>query len=285
MTKKLPETIYTPHSQLSRPGQFLRRMAGDLRASRELAWRLFLRDIRSQYRQSLLGYLWIIFPALATTLIWVALNKFQLFKIAAMDVPYPVYVLAGTLLWQGFADALNSPFQQLAASESLLTKINFPRETLLISGLGGVLFNFAVRLLLLLAVLMLFRIRLSPLIFLAPLGVGALLVFGGTLGLLLAPLGMLYPDVQRGLAIVLNLWFFITPVIYPTPTTWPGVLLARFNPVSPLLVTTREMLISGRVSHWGSFLLATVLLSVMFFVGLVLFRLAMPHVIARLRAG
>lgn len=285
MTETLPETIYTSHSQLRHPAQFLRHMGADLRASRSLAWRLLLRDIRSQYRQSLLGYLWIVLPALATTLTWVMLNKMQLFRIDAVGVPYPVYVLAGTLLWQGFSDALNSPFQQMASSESLLTKVNFPRETLLISGLGGVLFNLAVRLVMLFGVLLLFRVPLTPLALLAPVGVMALLLFGTALGLLLAPLGTLYHDVQRGLTIALNLWFFVTPVVYPVPTSWPAVLLARLNPVSPLLVTTRELLVGSSVSHWPSFLLVASLLLPLLFVALVLFRLAMPHVIARMKAG
>lgn len=282
MSDSLPEVIYTPDSQLRWPRQFMRSMIADLLASRELAWRLLVRNIRAQYRQSLLGYLWVLLPALATTLIWVFLNKSQMLEIGETDIPYPVYVLAGTLLWQGFVDALNRPIQQLRASELLLTKINFPRETLLMAGFGEVLFNFAIRVLLLLVVLVVFQVTVPLTIFLAPVGALALLALGGTLGLLLAPLGMLYPDVQRGLNIVVNLWFFITPVVYSPPTTWPGVLLAKLNPVSPLLVTTRELLTTGRVSQGGNFLLVVSLMPVLFVAGWVFYKLAMPHVIVRM---
>lgn len=280
----LPELVYTAGSQLRRPRQFLRLMWADLLAARALAWRLLVRDIRAQYRRSFLGYLWALAPPLVTTLVWVYLNEAQIFNIGETEIAYPAYVLIGTLLWQGFVDALNMPLRQLAASQAMLSKLNFPWEALIIAGLGEVVFNFAIRLLLVLATFLFFHLRLPLTMALAPLGIVALLALGAALGLLLAPLGMLYQDVQRGLGILTTLWFFVTPVVYPLPTKGVASLVAALNPVTPLLVTTRELLTTGQVSQAGAFAVVLGLTATSGFLGWVLYRLAMPHLIARLSA-
>ena len=68
-------TIYTPDSLLSNPLSMIRGMLQDLVASRELAWRLAVRDLSAQYRQTILGFLWAIILPLANTLIWIFLSR------------------------------------------------------------------------------------------------------------------------------------------------------------------------------------------------------------------
>ena len=280
----MPQVVYTAESQLRRPRQFLRRMAADLLASRELAWRLLLRDIRAQYRRTLLGYLWVFLPPLFTTLIWSYLHGARVLRVETTEITYPLYVLVGTLLWQGFVDALNAPLRQLAASQSMLTKLSFPWEAIVIAGLGKVSFNFAIRLVLVLIMFAAFRIHVPVTILLAPLGMLALLALGSALGLLLAPLGLLYQDVRRGINLVTTLWFFVTPVVYPPPTTWPASLVATLNPVTPLLVATRELMTTGTISGQANLVWVVGLTPFLLTGGWVFHRLAMPHLIARLSA-
>lgn len=281
---RLPEVVYTPDSQLRRPRELVCSMVSDLLASRELAWRLFVRNISARYRRSLLGYLWAFLPPIVTTLTWVFLNSQKILSVGETDIPYPAYVMVGTLLWQGFVDALNSPIKIITSSKSMLAKVNFPREALILAGLGEVLFNFTIRLALLLTVFVWFHIAVSPTIFLAPVGILALMALGLMFGILLTPLGVLYQDIGQGLTIITTLWFFVTPVVYPPPTRWPASLLAQFNPVSPLLLTTRELLTTGAVSQPGRFFLITSMTFVLILMGWVLYRLAMPHLIERIGA-
>jgi len=283
-SERLPVVVYTPESQLRHPRQLVRSMVSDLLASRELAWRLLVRNISAQYRQSLLGYFWAFLPPIFTTLVWMFLNSQKILNVGETDIPYPAYVMVGTLLWQGFVDALNSPIKLITSSRAMLAKINFPREALILAGLGEVLFNFAIRLVLMLVVFVWFRIAVPPTILLAPFGILALMALGLMIGILLTPLGMLYGDIGRGLAIITTLWFYVTPVVYPPPTTWPASLLAQINPVSPLLLTTRELLTTGTVSQPGNFLLITGVTFGLMLVGWVLYRVAMPHLIARIGA-
>lgn len=284
MSNQLPEVIYTPESQLRHPVQLFRNMFSDIKASRELAWRLFIRNISAMYRQTILGYVWAFLPPIVTTLTFVFLNKQKILSVGETDIPYPVYVMVGTLLWQVFVDALNSPLKLVTSSKAMLVKINFPREALIMAGIYEVLFNFAIRLILLLGVMLWFKITFPITIILAPIGVLALIMLGLMFGVLLTPLGMLYRDIEKGIMIITSMWFFLTPVVYPPPTSFPANLIAKLNPVSPLLLTTREWLTSGSPDQLSGFLIVACTSILLILMGWILYRISMPHLIARIGA-
>ena len=137
----LPQKIYTPDSSFASPARMLGEMLRDLSASRELAWRLAVRDISAQYRQALFGILWAFIFPLSNTLVCVFLNSSGMVKLDDTPLPYPVYVFTGTMLWAIFMDALNAPLQQAIAARPMLAKLNFPREALILSGIYQTLFN------------------------------------------------------------------------------------------------------------------------------------------------
>lgn len=284
MDRPLKETVYTPDSELLNFRRLLRSMGSDLLAARELAWRLLVRNISAQYRQSLLGYAWAFVPPVFTSLIWIFLQSQRVFQIGDTGMPYVVFVICGTVLWQTFVEALNSPLQMVNSSKSMLTKINFPREALILAGIGQVLFSFAIRALLLVAVMVWYQVPPTAGLLLAPLGVLALIGLGTCIGLLLTPLGMLYQDVGRGLGFATTAWFFLTPVIYPVPKASFAAALIELNPVTPLLVSTRDWLISGEASLLPGFLGVCAVTVALLFAGWVLYRIAMPHLISRMSA-
>ncbi|MDQ3814335.1 MAG: ABC transporter permease [Armatimonadota bacterium] len=278
----MAEVVYSADSQLRSPGHFAFNIWSDLRVSPPIAWRLFLHNLRATYRQSWLGYCWLLLPPLATTATWVYLHTANIFNVGPTNVPYPVYVLTGTLLWQVFAEALHAPLQQLSAARNILTKSRMPHEALLLAGLVEVLFNFAVRLVVLLPVLIWFKVHWSWTVLLAPFGVMSLLLLGFTIGLLLTPVGLLYQDVSRGLSLLVGFWFFLTPVIYPPPVGRPASLLGTLNPVTPLLMTTRQWLTLGTLAPAPGFILIFGLSLFWLIIAWVCYRLARPHLVARL---
>lgn len=121
-SKELPIVVYTPESKLRSPVTMAKEMWKDLLASRELAWRLMVRDINAQYRQSLLGIFWAFLPPLATALVFVILNSRKIINIGETDIPYPAFVMFGTVLWQVFVDSLNAPLKVVTASKPMLSK-------------------------------------------------------------------------------------------------------------------------------------------------------------------
>jgi lipopolysaccharide transport system permease protein len=163
-TNPLPTRIYTPASPLAQPGLLWREMLQDLWAGRELAWRLAVRDISAQYRQSALGVLWALIIPLSDTAVWLFLTGSKVVQVAATPVPYPVFVFTGTLLWSILIDALNAPLMQVNANKALLAKINFPREALILSGIYQTLFNGAIKLGILLVVWLVYRLAMPILI-------------------------------------------------------------------------------------------------------------------------
>lgn len=274
----MKETVYTSGSQLGTPKFFFREAMDDLKATREIGWRLFLRNLRSQYRQSWLGYLWLIIPPLGTTLIWVYLSRAKILNVNTVDVPYPIFVLTGMFLWQTFVEALTCPLQQLQASRWILTKIKAPHEAFILAGLGGIIFNLLARMIILLIAFILYGVPLQMTWFLFPLGVFSLMLFGLAIGWLISPLGMLYTDISSGINIIVTFWFFVTPIIYSNNE----LAIIRFNPVTPLLVTTRNWLTNGVASPESGFFLVTMLSFIIFMFSWILYRLAKPHLIVRL---
>lgn len=279
----LPEVIYTPESSLRRPLVLLKGMWRSLLASRELAWRLMVRDITAQYRQSLFGLLWAFLPPLVMAAGFTLAANANVVNVGRTNMPYPAYVIFSMALWQSFVEALNGPSQALAGAKQMLSRINFPHEAVILAKLGEVFFNFAIKLVLIAGVFVWYRIPVGWTALLAPLALVDLIMLGTLLGMLLAPIGVLYQDVPKALLMVTGFWLFLTPVVYPVPTG--GGLFAtlvKLNPVTPLLVTTRDLVTAGGHLELSSFLVVSLVMLAAALPTWVAFRLAMPFVIERI---
>lgn len=280
-TKHLPLLIYTPDPKILHPKDLLREMWRNLRTSRELAWRLTVRDISVQYRQAFFGIMWAFLPPIATGLIFIILNSRKVINMGQTEIPYPVFVMFGTVLWQVFVDSLNAPLKLFTSYKLMLAKMGLSHEAIVLSAIGQTLFNFGIRIIILAAVFVIFKVPVSWGLLFSLVPILLLILLGITLGLLLVPIGLLYTDISRGISVITGLWFFITPVVYPVPKMWPFSLLGVVNPVSPLLTAARDFATKGAIENTGPFLVVSVLSLCMLFAGWVLVHLAMPIVIER----
>lgn len=280
-----PEVIYTPESLLRHPVQLFRLMWRDLLASRELAWRLMVRDISAQYRQSFLGFAWAFLPPIIMAAGFTLAGEAKIFNVGATDLPYPAYVMFSTALWQTFVEALNGPLQAVIVAKPMLARVNFPREAIILAKVGEVLFNFAIKLILIVGLFIWFRIPVSWTVTLAVVALIHLIMLGTLIGMLLSPLGVLYQDVSKGLTMVTGFWLFLTPVVYPMPSG-EGLfgLLVKLNPVTPLLVATRELATVGVISNPVGFWVVSIITIFGLVVTWIAFRLAMPYAIERVSA-
>jgi len=253
----------------------------DLLASRELARRLMVRDISAQYRQSFLGIIWAFLPPIFMATGFTLASNANVINVGKTDLPYPAYVMFSTALWQTFVEALNGPVQAVTVAKPMLARVNFPREALILAKIGEVFFNFAIKLILIVALFIWFHVSVSWTVILTPVALIHLVLFGTFIGILLAPFGVLYQDVSKALTLLTGFWLFLTPVVYPVPNAGTFGFLVNLNPVTPLLVTVRELATTGVVSEPWRFWIVSVISIVGLLLTWIGFRLAMPYVVER----
>jgi len=279
----MKETVYLPESVLAHPRRVFRAMVSDLVASRHLARRLLGRNIRVLYRRSFLGAAWAFIPAAATAAIVTFANRAEILSVGETDLPYAAYVVFSMTLWQAFLDGLNGPVQGLAAESRLMAKFSVAPEPIVLAKIGEAFFNFAIRSLLTAVLFLWYQMPLAWTAVFAVAGVAALVALGAAIGLALAPLNTLYEDIAKGLPIATGFVFFLTPVIYPKPETGLFAFLVRLNPITPLLVTTRELTTGQPLTSLAAFLVAVAAAGLFLLAGWVVYRVAMPIVIERAR--
>ena len=168
------------------------------------------------------------------------------------------------------------------SAKPMLAKINFPREALVLAKLGEVGFNFGIKMILIVGLFLWFQMPVTGAIILAPVALLHMVMLGTGIGLLLSPLGALYGDIQKMLPIIMLPWLLITPVIYDAPKSGLFSMLVRLNPVTPLLVTTRELATTGVLTQVSGFWWASGLALVLLLLGWVFYRLAMPFIVERM---
>ena len=291
-TSDLRTVVYTPDTGLKHPLDLVRGMWNDAfcHQSRSLAWRLFVRNISAQFRQSLLGYFWLFFPPLVNSAVFIFLNSRGIVKIPDTGVPYPVFVLLGNLLWQMLIMMMQAPLQGINREKGLLTKLNFSREALLVASFleGG-----AMALIPLVAVpVILFCFRnsidsslVTRYTLLAPVGILGLCIFAFSIGVFLTPIGALYQDIGRAIPVVARFWMFVTPVIYALPTE-KGLTrtLLTLNPATPFIETARDWMLGQSADLLPLFAVYFGLSLLLLAFGLIVYRLAMPIIVERMSA-
>lgn len=276
--------IYTPESIVRKPKAMMVHMMRDLVASRGLAWQLAVRDIRAQYRQAALGLVWVFILPLANTAVWLFIQSSGIVTLQATALPYPVYVFTGTILWAIFMDALNAPLQQTMSAKPMLAKINFPREALMLSGIYQTLFNSGIKIVVLMVALLFLGVNPSWQIVYFPLAVFSLILAGTALGLVLTPVGMLYTDIGKGLPILMQFLMYLTPVVFPMHSSGIAATLFQLNPITPLILTARDLLTGYTPEFMGAFISVNIGMLMLVIVMWVVYRAAMPILIERMSA-
>jgi len=279
-TRKL--IIYQASSQLRDPWSLMLNMLNDLKASRFIAFRLFQRDLKAKYRQSLLGYFWAFVPSIVVTLGLVTAANAKVISVGETQIPYPAFVMLSMVLWQTFVEALNAPLLAISESRTMLSKIKFPRESIIIAKILDVFFNFFIKMVMIIFLYLIYEIPFTWSSAFAFIGVFQIVLFGIFLGLLIAPIGVIYHDISRGVTIGIMILFFVTPVVFPEPKIGLFSIIVSFNPLTTLMVTTRELATSAPLSNLNGTLIVSGISLLGFLVTWLTFRLSLPYVIERM---
>lgn len=256
----------------------------DIKNSLFLSKQFAKRDIAAQYRQSFLGILWAFITPLLMAFIWIFLNKTGTVKLTDTGVPYPVFAFSGTLLWSILRESINAPLSITSANKSIMTKINFPKEALILTGIYKLLFNSSIKVLILIIFLLFYGVGFKLSLIFFPLTIVGAIVFGTTLGIFITPIGMLYRDVSKFLTIALNLLMYVTPVVYAVPKAGIMKSVMELNPFTPIILTARSVVVGQPPEYLTYFLILMGLSIPLLFLGLVFYRMSMPIIVERMSA-
>ena len=213
---------------------------------RELLWVLVYRDLRGRTRASLLGYGWIVLQPLLATGIFTLLVQGILNLHPSGDIPYPVFIFTGMMLWGYFSSSVSAATTSMAEHADLLRQVNLPRETLVLYPMVSKIVDFSISLLMLVFICLLYGIKLQPGVILAPLFLIPVILLGYGLALILSPLNVALRDVGKTIPILLSFAIYATPVLYPlekVPSAWKSLYL--LNPLAGLIESFRGLVLFG----------------------------------------
>lgn len=276
----LETRIYQKENNISL-WKLLKESLGDIYSSRFLARQLAERDIKAQYRQSYLGIIWAFITPLATAAVWVFLNLSGTIQVTDTGIPYAVYAFSGTLLWSIMVEAINSPTTSTKSARGIMSKINFPKEALIISGIYKLLFNSSIKILLLVAFVFIFGIGFNWSLLLLPFVIIGALIFGTTIGLFLTPISMLYTDVGKVVSMGFSFLMYITPVVYAIPAEGLLRKIMILNPFTPIILTSRDLIVGASPEYLTYYFFVLAISLPLFFLGLLAYRISIPIIVER----
>lgn len=207
-----------------------------------VAWTL--RIIRARYQQSLLGGLWAILQPVATVAVFTIIFTYFI-PVDTGDIPYAVFSYTAMAPWLLFSTSLTDMTESVVNNMNLVSKIYFPREILVIAALLARLLDFFIAYFVLLFLIWFYKLPLSfiELLYL-PLILVIQLCLSLGLGLIGSSLNVFYRDIRHVVTLVLQLWFYATPIIYPNtlvPEKWRYVY--NLNPMVGIIESYRSVIL------------------------------------------
>ena len=226
---------------------------------RELLWQITAREVKARYKQSILGYFWVVLNPLAQMLV-MSFAFSIIMRIptnSAGNIPYSIFLFVALLPWTLFSGSLGSAAASLVSSGSLITKIYFPRTILVMATIIAKIIDFFFALSVLVVYMIIYQIPINinilwviPIFFIQQ-------IFTLGLSLFFAAANLLYRDIQYLLSMILLLWMYVTPVIYPAdlvPEKYRFVF--QLNPMAVIINAYRQVILAGEIPKYSSILVA-----------------------------
>ncbi len=274
---------YGAESIVLRPWKMLAEMWHDMIGSRQLAVILAVRDLRSQYRQSLFGLFWILAPPIVVAVGLSVAQQNNLVNFGEASIPTGAYILIGMSVWQIFATAVSGPLLVMGSYRSVLTKVVVPPEAIILSSMLKLGITMVLQLLLIFFTFLWFHLPFHATTLLGPPAMICVAVLGTAFGLLIMPIGLLYRDVALAIPILEKGWLAVTPAVFAALTPFAGkyAWATKINPMTPMIITSRQLMAGEHLTMLPQFLGVVGLGLVVLVIGLVVVRAAMPLVIER----
>lgn len=240
---------------------------------RELFYIFSWRDIKVRYKQTFLGILWVVFQPLAGTFIFtVFFGNFA--KMPSGDLPYALFVLCGLIFWNFFSGSLSHASDSLIASESIIKKVYFPKIILPLSSILTGFIDLAISLVLLFIFALVLGYIPQPVgIIFIPVAVIMTALTAAGLGLLFSSLNVKYRDIRYVLPFFIQIFLFITPIIYPLSiVSEKNKTILAINPMTSVVELVRMVFSPHIIFHPEIFIVSVISSVFLFIIGLWYFR-------------
>ena len=215
---------------------------------RGLLYFLVWRDIKVKYKQTLLGVAWAVLQPLLTMIVFTIFFG-NMANMPSDGVPYPIFSYSGLLIWTYFATAVNFSSQSLVGNQQLVTKIYFPRILITMGATVAGLLDYVIALVILVVMMFWYQIVPSVELLLLPVVIlfGFLTATG--IGMWLSALNVKYRDVRYVVPFLVQLWLFLTPVIYPVSLFSESKYqwLLALNPMTGVVEAHRAVILGTTV--------------------------------------
>ncbi len=240
-------------------------------------------DLRSRFARSKLGAVWMILQPLAQVLIYsLVLSRIMVAKLPGIESPYAysIYLLAGMQAWSLFSEVVTRSLTVFVENGSMLKKIVFPRACLPIVTLGSAMVNNVLLFVVMMIVFALLgHFPLYALLWM-PLLMFVTAAFSLGLGLLMGVLNVFVRDIGQFMMVVLQLWFWLTPVVYMSSIISEKLHTAmQLNPMYWIVTAYQDTLVYGRAPELDGLLGVTVVALILLACSLLLFRKAAPDMV------
>lgn len=239
---------------------------------RELLYFLTKRDIKVRYKQTVLGGLWAIIQPFLTMVVF-TLFFGRLAKVPSDGIPYPIFVYAGLLAWTYFANALGNAGNSLVGSANLITKVYFPRLIIPLSAALAGLVDFFIAMVVLIAMMLYYGFAPGWGLLLFPVLVLLTFLCAVGVGMWLSALNVEYRDVRYVIPFLIQLWMFVSPVIYPVsmvPERYRWLLAV--NPMGGVIDAYRAAILGHQPIDWFLLGISGAIIAFVFVSGLFYFR-------------
>jgi lipopolysaccharide transport system permease protein len=222
----------------------------ELYNARELLFSWTFREFRVRYSQSIMGAAWAVLQPLVLMVIF-SLVFSLLLSVDTGGVPYPVFSYVGTLPWTLFATSITFAVPSLVSNMNLVSKIYFPREVLPISSILVGLVDFAIASALLVPMLLIFQIPITWTVLFVPVILLIQTILTAGISLFASAINVFYRDVRFVVPLALQIWMYLSPVIYPVnavPEQWRTLYF--LNPMAAIIDSYRRVLLQGQPPDW-----------------------------------
>jgi lipopolysaccharide transport system permease protein len=258
-------------TEIQPSGSWFRLDLSEIWAYRELLFFLTWRDIKIRYKQTAIGVFWVILqPVLTTAIFTIIFSAFA--KFDTTDVPYPLFVLSGLLIWLFVHTSVSMASMSFVNNVNLVTKVYFPRLIVPIATTLAGLFDLLIGLAILGFMMIYFSAGLSTHVLFAPLFVLLAAVLAVAFGTLFSALNVRFRDVKFALPFLLQVWMIASPIFYPSsivPEKWRTIF--ALNPLTGILEGFRSSLF-GTPFDWRMIGISTMSLMVLLVFSFAIFK-------------